>query len=168
MVLGETWIAHHGHHGVESTRGLIAKGMEDHPIVRGCEDIWGPTDVYAITELEGDCTPLVMGQVLSGMKPDDPPNPNKELLPIAWTKTFSGNPQKPTRVFTTTMGASRDLLSEGLRRLLVNATYWCLGMEDQIPPRSEVSLVGDYDPSPFGFAGHKKGIHPKDLQADLD
>jgi len=49
------------------------------------------------------------------------------------------------------MGASRDLLSEGLRRLLVNACYWALSMEDQIPSASEVDIVGKYEPTPFGF-----------------
>ncbi len=34
-VLGETWVAHHGVHGKESTRGVAAPGEEKHPIVRG-------------------------------------------------------------------------------------------------------------------------------------
>ena len=33
QVLGETWINHHGNHGVESTRGVIAPGMANNPIV---------------------------------------------------------------------------------------------------------------------------------------
>ena len=32
QVLGETWISHHGQHGRKSTRGIIAPGMESHPI----------------------------------------------------------------------------------------------------------------------------------------
>ncbi|MGE5609099.1 MAG: hypothetical protein ACM359_07580, partial [Bacillota bacterium] len=68
-VLGETWVAHYGDHQKESTRGVIAPGMANHPIVRGCEDIWGPSDVYALTTLNGDCQPLILGQVLSGMNP---------------------------------------------------------------------------------------------------
>nr|MCU0228582.1 hypothetical protein [Bryobacterales bacterium] len=36
QVLGETWVSHHGHHAVQSTRGVVAKGNEKHPIVRGC------------------------------------------------------------------------------------------------------------------------------------
>ena len=47
-ILGETWIDHHGHHGHESTRGIIAPGAENDPIVRGCGDIWTPTDVYKV------------------------------------------------------------------------------------------------------------------------
>lgn len=162
LVLGETWVNHYGHHGVESTRGWTAEGMENHPIVRGCEDIWGDTDVYGLTELSGDSKPVIMGEVLTGMNPDDPPHPDKERVPVAWIKTFTGESGKTARVFTTTMGASRDLLSEGLRRLLVNAAYWCLSMEDQIPERAEVGLVGEYDPTPFGFAAHKKGLLPDD------
>ena len=50
---------------------MIAPGAEDHPIVRGCEDIWVPTDVYAVRlPLPGDSKPLVLGQVLAGMKSD--------------------------------------------------------------------------------------------------
>ena len=32
QVLGETWIDHHGHHGKQSTRGIIAPGAREHPI----------------------------------------------------------------------------------------------------------------------------------------
>src|SRR4030042_1767121 len=51
QVLGETWISHYGAHNRESTRGVIAEGMEGHLIVRGCEDIWGPSDVYGLPTL---------------------------------------------------------------------------------------------------------------------
>lgn len=162
QVFGETWISHYGHHNHESTRGVVAKGMEDHPIVRGCEDIWGPSDVYAITELHGDCKPLIMGQVLQGMSPDDKPNPKKPAVPVAWTKTYTGASGKAARVFTTTMGHAHDFKSEGFRRLLVNAAYWCLGMEDQIPPKATVDIVGTYDPPPIGMRKHRKGVKASD------
>ena len=50
VVLGETWISHHGHHKHESTRGILAPEVKGHPILRGIEsgDIWGPTDVYGV------------------------------------------------------------------------------------------------------------------------
>jgi type 1 glutamine amidotransferase len=168
QVLGETWINHHGHHGVESTRGVIAKGQQRNPIVRGCEDIWGPTDVYTVRlPLPGDRTPLVLGQVLTGMNPTDKAVGNKKndpMMPVAWTKTYQGKDGRPGRVFTTTMGAANDLASEGLRRLLVNATYWCVGLEDKIPERAKVEIVGDYKPSNFGFGKHVKGVKPADLE----
>jgi hypothetical protein len=162
QVLGETWINHYGHHQKESTRGLIAQGMENHPIVRGVEDIWGESDVYGITTLSGDSKPLIMGQVLVGMDPKDEPNPDKKLMPVAWLKTYTGTQGKPSRVFATTMGHAFDLNSEGFRRLLVNGCYWCLGMEDQIPAKSKVNFVGRYDPNKIGYGGHKKGLKPAD------
>jgi len=158
LVLGETWINHYGHHNVESTRGIPAKGRENDPILKGITDIWGPSDVYAITTLSGDSKPLVMGQVLSGMDPKDPPNPDKKLVPIAWTKTFTGTSGKAARVFATTMGHSFDFKNEGFRRMLVNACYWCLGMEDKIPAKSDVDFVGTYDPNGIGTGKYKHGL----------
>ena len=162
QVLGETWIAHYGAHQSESTRGIVAAGMENHPIVRGCEDIWGPSDVYAITNLPGDSRPLIMGQVLAGMNPNDAPNPQKPPVPVAWLKTYTGTAGKAARVFTTTMGHAGDFRSEGFRRLLVNACYWAGGMEDSITARSKADLVGEYSPNNIGFGGHKRGLKPED------
>ena len=168
QVLGETWVAHHGDHGDESTRGIIAKGMKDHPIVRGCEDIWGPTDVYEVGTLSGDSKPVIMGRVLSGMKPGSPPNNDKEMMPVAWIKSYMGEKGKRARVFTTTMGAAPDFESEGLRRLFVNACYWCLEMEKQIPARAKADLVGKFKPTFFGFGDFKKGLKPADYRIDFD
>jgi len=164
QVLGETWISHYGRHQKESTRGLIAKGMENHPIVKGVEDIWGPSDVYGITTLYGDSKPLIMGQVLVGMNPTDKPNPDKQLVPVAWTKTFTGQREKAARIFTTTMGHGDDFRNEGFRRLLVNACYWCMGLDDKIPVKSKVDFVGKYDPNPIGTGRHKRGLKPLDHQ----
>ncbi len=167
-VLGETWISHHGKHGSQSTRGIIAPGQADHPILRGIKDgdIWGPTDVYGVRlPLPGDSQPLVLGQVLTGMKFDDPPaegQVNDPMMPIAWTKTYTGKAGKPARVFTSTIGAANDLTAEGTRRLLVNACFWAAGLEDKIPERSNVELVGDYEPSNFKFDGFKRGVKPAD------
>jgi hypothetical protein len=176
QVLGETWVDHHGQHGRQSTRGIIAKPEEKHPILRGIKDgdIWGPTDVYAVhLPMHGDSKPLVLGQVLDGMRPTDKPvagPKNDPMMPIAWVKTYKavgkGTTAKAARVFTTTMGASQDLQSEGLRRLLVNACYWALGMENTIPAKSKVDLVGKYKPRPFGFGGFAKGKRPADLAGE--
>lgn len=168
QVLGETWISHHGSHGKQSTRGIIAEDQRRHPIVRGIKDgdIWGPTDVYGVTlPLPGDSKPLVLGQVLEGMRADDQPvggKQNEPMMPVAWIKTFTGSAGKTTRVFATTMGASQDLESAGLRRLLVNATYWGLGWEEKIKPDSNVDIVGEFHPTPFKFNGYVKGKKPAD------
>ncbi|MGC9327032.1 MAG: hypothetical protein ACP5I1_05325 [Candidatus Hinthialibacter sp.] len=162
QVLGETWIKHYGKHQEESTRGIIAPGMEDHLIVQGCREIWGPSDVYGLTALEGDCTPLILGQVLTGMNPDDPPHPEKELIPVAWLKKRASASGRESYVFTTTMGHGDDFKCEGFRRLLVNACYWLLGLENKAPAASNVDLVGAYNPNPIGFHGHKTGLKPVD------
>jgi type 1 glutamine amidotransferase len=174
QVLGETWINHHGQHGKQSTRGIIPKGMEGHPVLRGIKDgdIWGPTDVYEVRlPLPGDCQPLVLGQVLEGMKPSSAPvagKPNDPLMPVVWVKSYRSGSGKTGRVLTTTLGASQDLESEGLRRLLVNGAYWALGMEEKIDPRAAVGLVGEYRPHPFRFGGLEPGIKPSAHALKID
>ena len=117
--------------------GVIAPaGAEDAvPIVRGCDDIWVPTDVYEVRlPLPGDSRPLVMGQVLSGMKPTDKPvagPKNDPMMPIAWTKTYQGTQGQTGRVFTTTMGSSQRLAERTLRRFWSTRLYWCVGLEDE-------------------------------------
>jgi hypothetical protein len=163
-ILGETWISHHGRHKSQSTRGVIAPGAEASPIVRGCDDVWGPTDVYGVRlPMREGIRPVMLGQVLTGMKPSDKPvdgKQNEPMMPIAWTKDYEGAGGTKGRVFTTTMGAATDLESEGVRRMLVNAVYWAAGMEKQIPERADVELVGEYKPSPYGFGGYRKGVRP--------
>ena len=110
----------------------------------------------------GDSKPLVLGQVVKGMKFDDPPlegKKNDPMMPVAWTKTYG---DKHGRVFTTTMGAATDLVAEGTRRMLVNATYWCVGLEGKIPEKSKVDIVGKFEPTKFGFGGFVKGMKPAD------
>jgi type 1 glutamine amidotransferase len=168
-VLGETWVSHHGNHGSQSTRGVIAPGQQGHSVLRGIKDgdIWGPTDVYGVRlPLPGISIPLVLGQVLEGMKPTDKPvvgPKNDPMMPVAWVRTYTPpGSGKIARVFTTTMGASQDLESEGLRRLLVNACYWALRMEDRLPEKAKVDLVGEYKPRRFGFNGAERGRKPAD------
>lgn len=168
QVLGETWINHHGQHGSQSTRGILAPQAANHPIVSGIADgdIWGPTDVYGVRlPLPGDSQPLILGQVLSGMEPTDEPVTGKQndpLMPIAWVKTYTTPTGKTARVFTTTMGASQDLQSAGLRRLLVNAAYWAVGLESEITPDANVDIVGSYEATPFGFGTFQKNRRPSD------
>lgn len=165
-ILGETWIDHHGIHGEEGTRGLI-DGIQkrlDHPILRGVTDIWGPTDVYGVRELEGDVNVLVWGQSTSGMTPEVPVNWEKSIMPVAWTKEYQIEGGETGNVFTTTMGSSVDFESEDLRRLIVNASYWVLEMEDAVPERSNVDMVGEYNPTMFGFEKYIEGMKPLDYK----
>jgi hypothetical protein len=162
QVLGETWVSHYGAHQKESTRGLIADAFKDQPIVRGVGTIWGPSDVYGLTTLNGDCKPVIMGYTLTGMNPDDKVNEKKKPLPVAWIKSYTGESGKADRIFTTTMGHAGDLKDENFRRLLVNACYWGMGMEDKIPAKGDVTIIGEYNPNNIGFGGFKKGLKPVD------
>ena len=155
LVLGERWHTHHGHHKNQSTKGIIAPDASDHPITRGISDgeIWGPTDVYGVRlPLPDNAKHLVMGQVINrsgeydendpfyGMRPSDsevatvnpaaknPYNPNEPMMPIAWIKSYQLPGGNTGTAFTSTVGSSTDLTNEGVRRLLVNATYYLLDL----------------------------------------
>lgn len=167
QVLGETWVSHHGEHGKESTRGIIDTVQRAHPVLRGVEDIWCPTDVYTVVHLPADATVLVRGEVLSGMKPSDVPvagAKNQPMMPLVWVRDYTGAQGRASKICTTTMGAAVDFENEGLRRLLVNACYWAAGVESQLPARADVRFVGDFQPGWFGFGKHVRGIKPADLE----
>lgn len=160
QLLGDTWVNHHGIHGQESTRGLIDGTHAHHPVLRGVKDLWGPTDVYGIVRLQPTDAVLVHGLTLRGMKPDSPPNFDKSLMPLVWTRDYRWENGKTTRTLTSTLGAAIDLECEDLRRLFVNACYWLTGLE--VPERADVTSVGEFQPSFFGFGKFKKGVKPAD------
>ncbi|MBT8219174.1 MAG: hypothetical protein KJP00_05095, partial [Bacteroidia bacterium] len=178
LVLGETWVAHHGRHKQQSTRGIIADESHDHPLVNGIDDgaIWGPTDVYRVrTPLDADAENIIMGQTIDrtgdfddtdtlyGMREsddkiamdimsDDPEktyNPNLPMPPLVWTKSYQLPGGSSGRALTSTIGASTDMLDEEVRRLFVNAVYHLLDME--VPEKANVTIVGSYTPSAFSF-----------------
>jgi len=179
MITGQTWIAHHGKHKHQGTRGLIAETARTHPIVRGIAngDIWGPSDVYRTPQpVPSDWTPLVMGQVQDrkgdfdpkdpfyGMKPDDPVSADRKkndpMMPIAWLRPYQLPSGKPGTSFTSTIGSSTDFASEGLRRLVVNATYHLLGLT--VPDRANADPVGAFKPRAYGFGTYTRGLKPED------
>lgn len=170
LVLGEQWVAHHGAHGKQATRGILTEVGKKSPITRGISsgEIFGPTDVYKVRlPLPGDSEPLVLGQVLAGMSPDSPPvtgGKNDPMMPIAWTKSYQLPGGEPGRAFTTTMGAATDFKNAALRKLVVNAAYTLLGLSDAIPAEgTDVRLVGPYQPWDFGFGDFEQGMVPGDF-----
>jgi hypothetical protein len=172
QVLGETWVAHYGKHGEESTRGVIPEAAAGHPVLRGVGEVWGPTDVYALRELPPDATVLLEGVVLAGMAPGDAPvtdGRNEPRMPIAWLRerAVAGSAAGATdartqRVVCSTIGAAVDFADADLRRLFVNACYWAVGLEGRIPERADVDTVGNYRPSMYGFGKHQRGMRPGD------
>jgi len=165
-VLGETWVSHHGANGKEGTRGLIDGLAEarEHPVLRGVKDIWGITDVYGIKSLPSDAEVLVWGQPTAGLTQDSPGIWEKSIMPIAWTQSYPAGSGKKGKSFTTTMGTSEDFLSEDLRRLVVNACYWAMGLEESIPAEGNVDYVGSFNPTKLGMGDYMKNKKPEDFK----
>jgi hypothetical protein len=161
LTVGETWTYHHGDHGKEATRGLADGQHRKHAILKGVVDVYGPTDVYGVQpDFPADATVLLWGLTLSGMKADDPPNWRKAVMPIVWLRDVKGPSGKTSRFLCSTIGASIDLSSEDLRRLFVNAALDLT--EVPVPDRADVSPIGEFQPTLFGFNGYRKGVKVSD------
>ncbi|MEC8928229.1 MAG: hypothetical protein VX705_03365, partial [Verrucomicrobiota bacterium] len=141
-VLGERWVSHWGAHKREACRGVIEPGAEKDPILNGVTDVFADSDVYEAYPPK-DAKILMRGLVLENMKPDSKPSTrqkrNRQLgkvtgvndpaMAVAWTRSHKWPSGKTSPIFTSTMGAATDLLSEGLRRMIVNAIYAGLKLE---------------------------------------
>jgi len=161
LTVGETWTFHHGNHGSESARGLVDGIHRANPILKSVSDVWGPTDVYGVNaDFPKSAQVLLWGQTLKGMNPTDAPNLSKPIMPLAWLYEYKAPAGKSARVFCSTIGAAIDLKSEDLRRMFVNATYDLTGLK--VPEKADVAIVGDYNPSMFGFGTFKKGVKVAD------
>ncbi len=158
QVLGETWVGHYGTNHEQSSRLHFPEEALQHPILQGVSDVHVQSGGYNADPMPNSVV-LALGQVLNGMDADAPPDPEKELLPVAWTRTYEGG----GRVFATTHGASEDFLNDGFRRMMLNATLWTLGMESAIRPDNDIDLVGPYHPVTFSFGGYRRGVRPADL-----
>ncbi|MEM1069109.1 MAG: ThuA domain-containing protein, partial [Planctomycetota bacterium] len=167
-MLGGTFMGHHGGWHREATRGIPVEENKNHPILKGVTDIWGTSDVYRCHNdrfpFPSDCKALVLGQPLVNLERDAEPNTDKEPLPVAWTKTWTGDQGLPSRIFHFTMGSAVDLQNEGVRRLTVNAVFWGLKMEDMITPELPVDIIGKYEPLKAGFNYEKLGVQPRSVE----
>lgn len=165
QLLGGTFMGHHGGWHREATAGILVDENRSHPILTGVKDIWGTSDVYRCHNdqhpFPEDCNALVLGQPLVSLERDAEPNRDKEPLPIAWTKTWTGNQGKPSRIFHLTMGSAIDFQNEGVRRLTINAVFWGLKMEKVITPELSVEIVGPYQPLKSGFNYKVLGVEPQ-------
>lgn len=164
QLLGGSFLGHHGAWHRDSTRGDIVPELKDHPILKGVSDIWGPSDVYRTfregESLPADCTALVYGQPLIGREHGGKNNPDKKPLPVAWFKNWTTSTGQTARVFQSTMGSAKDFESAGLRRLVINAAYWCMGLEKDISATQSVDYVRPYKPLASGFNYEKLGVTP--------
>ncbi len=162
QVLGETWAGHYGKNHVMSTRLDVVPKFSDHPVMRSVTKPWVQAGGYW-TDPMPDSQVLALAQPLQGMQPDSPKAKEKMPCPGAWIRQYQGKGGRRGRVFTTTYGASEDILNDDFRRMLVNACFWSIGLEDQIRPDSNIDFVGPYHPTTFRFGGYRRNVRPGDL-----
>jgi hypothetical protein len=147
---GLRWIAHYGHEN--SSHAYVVPAEAQHPILRGVDhDFWLHSWLYIVNQgedkLPGDARVLMEGEAVRGMKLAG--EKYGERQPLAWTREIAkpDTASSKKRIFYTSLGHPRDFSYESPRRLLVNAVYWALGREADIPTAgADVALVGDYNP----------------------
>lgn len=151
--LGEKWVAHHGKHKVEGARGVIEESNASHAILRGVTDIFAPSDVYTVKNLdESIAQVLLRGAVTETLDPaskilaDDARN--NPMQAAIWLRPYTAPNGTKGMALTSTMGASVDFASEGLRRLLVNGVYHLLDLV--VPEMANVDYVDPFTPTFFG------------------
>lgn len=151
--LGEKWVAHHGKHKVEGARGVIEETNAGHDVLRGVQDIFAPSDVYTVKNLdEAIAQVLVRAAVTESLDPaskilaDDARN--KPMQAAIWLRPYTAPNGTKGMALTSTMGASVDFASEDLRRVIVNGVYHLLDLE--VPEMTNVDYVDPFTPTFFG------------------
>ncbi len=163
QVLGEKWAGHYGRNHQQTTRLDIVSDQADHPILRGVKEMWVQCGGYNAKPLQPS-TVLATAQPLLGMEPDSEADPKYKPVPGAWTRSYQGADKSEGRVFTSTYGASNDIENEGYRRLLINACFWAVGLEDEIVADANVEFVGPYNATWRRGRGRRlNGLRPQDL-----
>ena len=110
-VLGSPWVSHHGHGSTTQVQRI--DGVE-HPILEGVPDTFAsPSWLYRV-DLAPDCESLL------GDRPVDTDDGEPQPGPTAWIR------ERRRRTFVTTLGHPEEFERGPLRRLLSNATSWCL------------------------------------------
>lgn len=168
QILGETWnpklgAGHYGSNHKFATAMHVVPGQQEHPVMRGVKDMHAMAGAYSARPMPNS-TILATNRVLESMQVGAKPLENKAPQPAAWVRTYRFQGGEEGRAFCSTQGASEDILSEGVRRMIINATLWCMEMEDEIKGDADVSFVGPYNPSTFSFKPSVKDARPGDIK----
>ncbi len=173
QVFGNTWDkvngqSHYGENHRESGIYTPVDAAKSHPIMTGIDSFFAYNGAYK-SQPPADATPLVEVQVLNTFEKSDNINTKKPKVNAGWTRDHYMAPsgdKKEARVFYTSIGASEDFLDEKSRRFVVNATLWCMGMEDKITDDLKVDIVGGFYPSAYFTSSlYREGVKPSDLAA---
>ncbi len=166
-ILGEKWVSHHGQHKVQGCRAVIEKDHAGHPILNSVKDIFASSDVYGVVNLdEARSFVLLRGAVTETLEPTSKPiagEKNDPMMAAAWLREYrSPNGKGRGRAFCTTMGASVDFENEDLRRLIVNAAYFLVGID--VPKRADVSYVDPFPATFYSFIREEGYFKRRNLQ----
>ena len=157
-ILGEKWVAHHGQHGVQGARSVVEPAAASHEILRGVGEIFGPSDVYTVSNLEAAATILLRGAVTETLEPTSKNidgAKNNPMMPLAWLRGYtSPDGLKKGKAFCTTMGTSGDFADEDLRRLVINAALHLTGVK--IPDKADAAPIDPFVPTFFKNISEKE------------
>ena len=131
--------------------------------MQGVKDMHAMAGAYSARPMPNS-TILATNRVLESMKIGAKALPDKAPQPAAWVRSYRFKGGKEGRVFCSTQGASEDILSEGVRRMIVNATLWCMGFEKYITADADVSFVGSYNPTTYNFKPSITDARPGDIE----
>jgi hypothetical protein len=168
QVLGETWnpslgAGHYGRNHKFATAMHTVPGQNEHPVMRGVKEMHAMAGAYSARPMPNS-TILATNRVLESMEVGAKPLEDKAPQPAAWVRTYRFKGGEEGRAFCSTQGASEDILSEGVRRMIINATLWCMKMENSIKADADISFVGPYNPTTFNFKPSITDAKPGDIE----
>ncbi len=157
-ILGEKWVNHHGQHGAQGTRGVVEPAHAAHEVLRGVGEIFGPSDVYTVSNLTPAATVLLRGAITETLDPASKNidgGKNNPMMALAWLREYtSPDGAKKGKAFCTTMGTSGDFADEDLRRLVINAALYLTGV--RVPDKSDAAPVDPFTPTGFKNISEKE------------
>ena len=146
---------------------MIEKANAAHPVLNSVRDAFGPSDVYGVKHLTDADTVLLRGAVTRSLDPKSEiivGGKNDPMQALAWMHPYTAPNGKKGNSFCTTAGASCDLVSEDMRRIVVNAAYHLVGLK--VPKKADVKFVDPFHPSFYGFIRDKNHWPGLDMQAE--
>ncbi len=156
-ILGEQWVSHHGGHKRQGAHSVVEDASAKHPVLNGVNEIFAPSDVYEVKHLTDADQILMRAAVTETLHPDSEAidgEKNDPMQAFVWLHTYTTPDGKDKgHSLCTTSGASVDLVSEDLRRLIVNGAYHLTGRE--VPKEADVDYVDPFYPSFYGFIKEK-------------
>ncbi|MEM7009934.1 MAG: ThuA domain-containing protein [Verrucomicrobiota bacterium] len=166
QILGLSWSKYGGHYSRNHQQSVqidVVAEKAEHPINRGVKDAWAYGGGYR-ADLGDECEVLSMAQPLVDIYPGSEKLTEKGPQPAAWTRSYSYEGGPEGKVFTTIYGGSPDIVNRGFRRMLINAVFWGVGLEDKIDGTANVNFVGPYTPTFGRYTPARNGqTKPSDL-----